>query len=72
MFQSKIDARGRTTVPAAIRKALHASPGTRLMWHVMLDGRVLVQVKSMSVLELAGILKPGVSVDADDMNPWHD
>ncbi|MGF6302140.1 hypothetical protein OKW42_005493 [Paraburkholderia sp. WC7.3d] len=32
----------------------------------------MVRVKAMSVRELPGILKPGVSVDVEDMDPWRD
>ncbi|MFM0152879.1 AbrB/MazE/SpoVT family DNA-binding domain-containing protein [Paraburkholderia sediminicola] len=72
MAESRINSRGRTTVPAAVRKALSAKPGARLVWQVMPDGCVLVRAKSRSILELAGILKSGVSVDIEDMNPWRD
>ena len=70
MIESRIDARGRTTVPAEVRKALDAKPGTQLVWHVMPDGSVLVRAKSTSLLELAGFPKSSGSVDIEDMNPW--
>ncbi|WP_374193466.1 AbrB/MazE/SpoVT family DNA-binding domain-containing protein [Trinickia mobilis] len=72
MIESRIDTWGRTTVPAAVRKTLGAKPGTRLAWHVMPDGYVLVRAKSTSILELAGIPKSDVTVDIEDMNPWRD
>lgn len=34
MSSSRLDKRGRTTVPARIRSALDLRPGTRLRWHV--------------------------------------
>lgn len=71
-MQSRIDVRGRTTVPAAVKKALGAMPGTQLAWILMPDGRVLVRAKSRSILELAGALKSDASVDAEQMNPWRD
>ncbi|WP_081255969.1 AbrB/MazE/SpoVT family DNA-binding domain-containing protein [Pandoraea pnomenusa] len=70
--QSRIDARGRTTVPAAVRKALGAKPGTRLTWLLMPDGYILVRAKSGSILELAGALKSDASIDVEQMNPWRD
>ncbi|WP_236001876.1 AbrB/MazE/SpoVT family DNA-binding domain-containing protein [Paraburkholderia elongata] len=43
MAESRLATRGRTTVPAQVRKALGAKPGTRLVWHVMPDGKVLYE-----------------------------
>ncbi|MFM0309616.1 AbrB/MazE/SpoVT family DNA-binding domain-containing protein [Paraburkholderia sp. RL17-383-BIF-A] len=40
-------------MPAGVRKALGLTPGTRLVWHVMPDGEVLVRAKSKPLLELA-------------------
>ncbi|WP_406868087.1 AbrB/MazE/SpoVT family DNA-binding domain-containing protein [Paraburkholderia fungorum] len=53
MAESRLTTRGRTTVPARVRKALGLTPGTRLVWHVMPDGEVLVRAKSKPLLELA-------------------
>lgn len=60
MAESRLTTRGRTTVPAEVRKALGAKPGTRLAWHVMPDGKVLVRAKSKSLLELAGTVESPV------------
>jgi AbrB family looped-hinge helix DNA binding protein len=46
--QSTISAKGQTTVPAHIRQAIGAAPGTRLVWHVLNDGRLFVRVLSNS------------------------
>lgn len=73
--ESKINARGQTTVPAAIRRALGAKAGTRLTWVLLPDGCVLVRAKSKSVIQLAGMLKSDASVspvDIEQMNPWRD
>jgi AbrB family looped-hinge helix DNA binding protein len=53
MAESRLTTRGRTTVPAVVRKAFGVKPGTRLVWHVMPDGKVLVRAKSKSLRELA-------------------
>lgn len=53
MAESRLATRGRTTVPAQFRKALGLTPGTRLVWHVMPGGEVLMRAKSKS-LEVAG------------------
>jgi hypothetical protein len=46
-------------------------PGTRLVWHVMPDGEVLVRAKSKSLLELAGTVEsPVQGVTIEDMNAW--
>jgi antitoxin PrlF len=68
--ESTVNLKGQTTVPAGVRASLNVQPGTRLLWHVMLDGTVIVRVKSKSIRGLAGSLKTDKHVDIEDMNPW--
>lgn len=72
MSESTITAKGQTTVPQQIRESIGAAPGTRLVWHVMPDGALIVRAKTKSVLDLAGVLKAprGKRVAIDDMNAW--
>jgi antitoxin PrlF len=72
MSESTITAKGQTTVPAQVREQLGAGPGTRLVWHVMPDGAVVVRAKTKSILDLAGMLKApkGKHVAVEDMNAW--
>jgi len=72
MSESTITAKGQTTVPQQIRDSIGATPGTRLVWHVMPDGALIVRAKSKSVLDLAGVLKApkGKRVTVKDMNAW--
>jgi antitoxin PrlF len=72
MAESTVTAKGQTTVPRQIRDKIGALPGTRLVWHVMPDGGLLVRAKNKSVLELAGSLKAPKKkrVPVEDMNPW--
>ena len=58
MTESTITAKGQTTVPADIRVAMGAGAGTRLVWHVLHDGRLFVRAKSKSILDLKGMLTP--------------
>ena len=71
MSESTITAKGQTTVPRQVREQLGAGPGTRLVWHVLPDGRLIVRAKTHSVLDLAGSLKSPKKkpVPIDDMNP---
>ncbi|BFG77825.1 hypothetical protein PTKU46_58580 [Paraburkholderia terrae] len=69
MAASTVTSKGRTTVPAQVRAALHVEPGTRLEWHVTPDGDVIVRAKTLSTLDLAGAVKTGKHVDIEDMNP---
>ena len=71
MAESTITAKGQTTVPADIRQSIGAAPGTRLVWHVLADGRLFVRVKNKSVLGLAGMLTPpkGKHVSIEEMRP---
>jgi antitoxin PrlF len=59
-------------VPLQVRNRIGATPGTRLVWHVMPDGSLIVRAKTRSVLELAGTLKApkGRRVAVEDMNAW--
>lgn len=72
MAESTITAKGQTTVPAEVRQQLGAAPGTRLVWHVMPDGSIIVRAKSASILKLAGLLKApkGKRSSVEDMNAW--
>ncbi|WP_427910224.1 AbrB/MazE/SpoVT family DNA-binding domain-containing protein [Paraburkholderia terrae] len=68
---STITARGQTTVPARVRAALNAVPGTQLAWHLTGDGTVIVRAKNRSIKELAGILgSESTTVSTDDMKVW--
>ena len=72
MQESTLTQKGQTTVPQAIRDVLHAQPGTKLRWHAMPDGTVVVRAKNRSILDLAGMLKApaGRKVKVADMNAW--
>mgnify|MGYP001051809265 CR=1 FL=1 len=72
MPESTITTKGQTTVPRQVREQLGAGPGTRLVWHVLPDGRLIVRAKTHSVLDLAGSMKSPKKkpVPIDDMNAW--
>lgn len=72
MIESTITAKGQTTVPVQVRDQIGAAPGTRLVWHVLPDGSVIVRAKTKSILDLAGVLKApkGKRVAIEDMNAW--
>ena len=72
MSESTITAKGQTTVPRQVREQLGVGPGTRLTWHVMPDGSLIVRAKTLSILDLAGSLKvpKGKRVSIADMNAW--
>ncbi len=72
MTESTITTKGQTTVPLQIRESLGATAGTKLLWHVMPDGAVIVRAKTLSILDLAGSLKApkGKRVAIEDMNAW--
>lgn len=72
MSESTITAKGQTTVPREVREQLGAGPGTRLVWHIMPNGALLVRAKTRSLLSLAGSLKSpdGKRVPIEDMKGW--
>jgi len=69
MAESTITAKGQTTVPADIRQPVGGVAGTRLVWQVLANGRLLVRVKNKSALGLAGSLIPttGQHVAIEDL-----
>jgi len=72
MSESTITAKGQTTVPRQVREQIGAGPGTRLVWHVMPDGSLIVRAKTLSILDLKGTLKSPRKkpVPIEDMNAW--
>jgi antitoxin PrlF len=56
MFSSKLHADGRTTIPQSFRDSWALLAGTKLVWHLMPDGKMYVRVKNKSIIDLDGIL----------------
>lgn len=72
MTESTLTSKGQTAVPIEVRKIIGAAAGTRLAWHVMPDGGLIVRAKNKSILDSAGVLKaPEVKrVPVPDVNAW--
>ena len=72
MSESTLTAKGQTTVPREVRDRIGAGPGTRLVWHVMPNGSLIVRAKTRSLLDLAGSLKApdGKIVPLEELNGW--
>ena len=72
MSESTVTAKGQTTVPRHVRDQIGAGPGTRLLWHVLPDGRLIVRAKTHSVLDLGGSMKSPKKqpVSLEAMKPW--
>jgi AbrB family looped-hinge helix DNA binding protein len=72
MLESTITAKGQTTVPAEIRERTGAEAGARIVWTVTSNGTIIARLKTRSVLDLVGSLRPpkGTRVAIDDMNAW--
>jgi len=71
MYESTISAKGKTTVPAEIRRAIGGVPGTRLVWRVLPVGRLSVRVKNKSAVDVKGIVKvpKGLRLEGEEMRP---
>jgi len=71
MTESTITGKGQTTVPADIRQAIGGAPGTRLVWHVLKDGRLFVRVKNKTAADVKGIVKVpnGKRLSIEEMRP---
>ena len=74
MPDSIVTTKGRTTIPAQVRDQLGIREGTRLVWHLMPDGSLVVRAKTGSLRNMAGVLKSktrnGSRVSIDDMKAW--
>ena len=70
MLESTLTLKGQTTVPQIIRETLQAQAGTKLHWHVMPDGSVIVRAKNQALLDLAGVLKASKKVKVQQMKAW--
>lgn len=57
MTESTTTAKSQSAVPADIRQSICGVPGTRLVWHVLADGRLFVRVKSKTAQDVKGIVK---------------
>lgn len=70
--ESTITIKGQTTVPQSIRDSLHTQAGTKLHWHTMPDGAVIVRAKNKSILDMKGSLIPpaGKRLMVPQMNAW--
>ncbi len=55
--QSKITAKGQTTVPLEVREALGLRPGDRVEY-VIRDGKVEIFARNLRAVELMGLLGP--------------
>ncbi len=67
---SKITAKGQTTIPVAVRKALKLKAGDRIDY-IVRDGRVELVARNRRAVDLAGILgKPpdGRTVTIEEMD----
>ena len=66
MHESKITARGQTTLPKAVREAMGLKPGDKVRYF-LLDGHVQIR-KVRPLSELSGILKyDGPPVTLEEM-----
>ena len=67
MEESRIGANGRTTLPKAVRAALHVQPGDRVRY--IIDGDEVRVVAVRPIKRLFGVLKhdgPPVTLDGMD------
>ena len=68
--QSTITAKGQTTIPVEVRRALGLKPGDRIDY-VIRDGRVELTPRNLRAADLAGLLgapPSGESLSLDDIN----
>lgn len=71
MNESTISPKGKTTIPAYVRRAVGGEPGTRLLWHMLADGRLFVRVKNKTATDVKGRVKvpQGKRLSVEDTRP---
>jgi antitoxin PrlF len=57
MAHSTLTSKGQVTIPAELRKSLGLEAGTRVVFHAMADGTVVMRVKNKTLLDARGMLK---------------
>lgn len=57
MYTATVTSKGQTTIPAELRERLGIEPGTKLVFTVLPDGRVIMQAQTGTVADLAGLLR---------------
>jgi AbrB family looped-hinge helix DNA binding protein len=68
MATATITSKGQITIPAAIRSDLHVSPGDRVEFVRVTEGRYEFIAATQDVSALRGIVKVDKAVSVDDMN----
>ena len=69
MSISRLDRKGRTTVPKAVRRHLGLKPGDKIRFLVEDDGRVVILPATLHLRDLRGSLpKPSKPVSVERMN----
>jgi AbrB family looped-hinge helix DNA binding protein len=72
MADSTLTSKGQTTIPQEIREAVGIQTGTKLSWHIVPDGTLIVRAKTNSIQSLEGSIKlpKGKQISIQEMNPW--
>lgn len=68
--QSKVTSKGQTTIPVEVRNYLGLKAGDRVSY-TMRDGKVVLSVRNLRAVELAGMLGPppsGKTVSVEEMD----
>lgn len=54
MAHSTLTSKGQVTIPAELRKSLGLEAGTRVAFHQLPNGTVIMRIKNKSLLDLRG------------------
>ncbi len=69
MSSSRLDRKGRTTIPEPVRQRLGLKPGDKIRFQVEDDGRVVMLPATLHIRDLRGSLpKPPKPVSVEHMN----
>ncbi len=69
MSISRLDRKGRTTVPKAVRRRLGLKPGDKIRFLIEDDGRAIMLPATLHLRDLRGSLpKPPKPVSVEQMN----
>jgi AbrB family looped-hinge helix DNA binding protein len=68
MAHSTVTAKGQTTIPGEVRRAVGLRPGDRIHYTVLEDGTIIARVKNRSVRDIAAKPRTTRHLPAEDLS----
>ncbi len=68
MATATMTSKGQVTIPKEVRDALRLRPGVKVTFTVQPDGTAILRPRTVSLLDLVGILKADRHATIEEMN----